>query len=234
MTTLNLVRFTILSLLLFSSQAALALPKAFEANFIVSKGSLKLGNLHASLKYSNNKYHYHKSTKSTGLAKLLTGIKIIENSEGQFSGQHIKPINYLFKNSRRSKSRIDKAHFNGSNFTGSYKGTAYKLVIPGNTLDRASLELALARDLSINKLNPVYSVVEKGRIKNYAFTRHGEEKVKTDAGIFSTIKLSVKRKGNKRHTTIWLAKELDYMPVQIHHKEKGDLIKTVIKDYKWR
>lgn len=233
---LTIVYITIVSLILFSAQAAMALqnsalPKPFSANYTVSKGRMTLGNLHASLKYSGNQYHYHKFTKATGLA-ALTGIKITERTDGQFSGHNIKPTHYFFNQSRRSKKRIDKAHFSGNKATGSYKGKPYNIVVSGNTLDRASLELALARDLAANKPRLAYQVIEKGKIKNYTFAKQGQHQIKTAAGTFNTIKVAVVRSSSKRQTTFWMAKELNYMPVKIIHNEKGDVITTVIKNYK--
>ncbi len=226
----------LIGLLLFSSQAVMsqaeALPRAFNANFSVAKGHLTLGELHASLKYQGNRYHYKKQTKASGLAALLTGIKIIENTDGRFSKETLQPVDYLFNQTSRTKSRVEKIHFNGNLATGSYKGTPFKVAIKPDTLDRGSLELAVARDVAMNKPQLTYPVVEKGEIKTFSFARLGKETIKTPAGAFNTVKLSVVRNTNKRKTTFWLAQELDYMPVKIRHNEKGDVITTVIKNYK--
>ena len=223
---------SILSLLLFSAQASFALPAAFQANYSVAKGSMNLGNLHASLKYSGNNYQYHKFTQATGLAALLTGIKITENTDGQFSGQNISPKNYLFNQTQRSKARIDKVQFTANRAVGSYKNTPYNVAITPETQDRASLELVLARDIAQNKPQLVYTVVDRGEIKQYNFQKLGHEQIQTPAGNFSATKVRVIRSDDKRDTVFWMAKEIDYLPVKIQHREKGDVITTVIKNYK--
>jgi len=222
----------IIASLLFFTQASFALPPAFQADYSVSKGRLHLGNLHASLTYSGNQYSYQKNTRATGLAALLTGIKITENTNGKIIGQSIKPDTYLFNQSRRNKSRIDKVTFSGNKAVGSYKGRPYQLSITPDTHDRASLELVLARDLSQNKKNLHYPVVTRGEKTQYNFQILGQEKINTPAGIFNTTKVKVKRSGNKRDTTFWMAKELGYIPVKIRHREKGDTITSVLKQYK--
>lgn len=209
-----------------------SLPKPFQANYSVSKGSLTLGNLHASLKYSGNKYSYHKYTKATGLAALLTGIKITENTDGQFNGQNITPKNYLYKQSKHTKTKIDKATFTNNTVVGSYKNKAYTIKTKQGTQDRASLELVLARDLSLNKKRLSYTIVGRGEKSQYNFQKLGSEIVKTPAGTFHTVKIKVLRKGNKRQTIFWMAKEIDYLPVKINHIEKGDIITSVIQSYK--
>jgi len=222
---------TFLSLMVFT-QAAVAMPAAFQADYSVAKGSMNLGNLHTSLKYAGNRYTYHKYTKSSGLAALLTGIKITENTNGQISGQNIRPNNYLYNQSRHRKSKVDKIHFSGNTAKGNYKGQPYTQKINAATLDKASLELALARDLALNKPRLSYSVVESGKTKQYNFQKMGNERIQTPAGTFNTIKVKVQRKGNKRETIFWLAKETDYMPVKIRHREKKDVITTVMRSYK--
>ncbi len=218
--------------LLLAQAPAMAMPSAFQADYTVAKGSMKLGNLHTSLKINGNRYSYHKYTKSSGLAALLTGIKITENTDGQISGQNLRPTNYLFNQSRRSKSKIDKIQFAGNSAKGNYKGTAYNEAISGVTQDRASLELVLARDVALNKAKLSYSVVERGRKKQYNFQKLGNEKIKTPAGTFNTVKVKVQRTGGKRETIFWLAKETDFMPVKIRHREKKDIITTIIKSYR--
>ncbi len=218
--------------LLLAQTPALAIPAAFQADYTVAKGSLKLGNLHTSLKINGNRYSYHKYTKSSGLAKLLTGIKITENTDGHISGQNLRPTTYLFNQSKRSKSKIDKIQFADNSAKGNYKGKAYSEAISSVTQDRASLELVLARDVALNKAKLSYSVVERGRKKQYNFQKLGNEKIQTPAGIFNTVKVKVQRAGGKRETIFWLAKETDYMPVKIRHREKKDIIMTIIKSYR--
>ncbi|MGK0272398.1 MAG: hypothetical protein ACI88H_003069 [Cocleimonas sp.] len=208
-----------------------ALPDAFSADYKVARGGMTLGNLHASLKYSGNNYQYQKYTKATGIAALLTGIKITENTNGQLSGLNVIPKNYLFNQSRRSKSRIDQAEFVGRKAIGSYKDTPYNVVIPHGTQDRASLELVLARDIAQNKAQLKYNVFERGKIKQYSFQKMGKEEIKTPAGTFSATKVKVIREGTKRETIFWLAEKIDYLPVKVKHTEKGEVITTVIKRY---
>ena len=229
------VTFLLLDITSFTSQQSIAqptaLPDAFEADYSVARSGLTLGNLHVSLKYSGQNYEYHKYTKAIGLAALLTGINITENTNGQLSGLQVIPKNYYFNQTRRKKSRIDKVEFTGRNVMGSYKNTPYKLIMPNGAQDRASLELVLARDMALNKSRFQYNVVDQGKIKRYDFKKMAEEKVKTPVGLFNAVKVKVIREGNKRETIFWLAKKIDYLPVKVKHTEKGQVITSVIKSY---
>ncbi len=226
--------FALLSIvtLLLLAQSAMALPKAFQANYKVSKGSLTLGNLHTSLKYSGNSYSYHKYTKATGFAALLTGIKITENTDGQVSGNIIMPRKYYFNQSRRGGGKVDSINFSRNTAKGNYKKKAFSVKTSAGIQDKASMELLLAQDLSQNKPRLIYNIVNQGEKSQYRFQKLGNEVVKTPAGTFNTVKVKVVRSTNARETVFWMAKELDYMPVKIRHREKKDVITTVIKNYK--
>jgi hypothetical protein len=221
-----------ISFLLLASQSVMAFPKAFQANYKVSKGSLTLGNLHTSLKYSGKNYSYKKYTKATGFAALLTGIKITENTNGQVSGQIITPKNYLFNQSRRGGGSVDKVNFSRNTATGSYEKKSFNIAVPQGIQDKASMELLLSRDLGLNKSRLSYTIISHGEKSQYNFQKMGSEVLKTPAGTFNTIKVKVVRSGNERETIFWMAKEMDYMPVKIRHREKSDVITTVIKNYK--
>ncbi len=217
---------------LLLAQSTMALPKAFQANYKVSKGSLTLGNLHTSLKYSGNNYSYHKYTKATGFAALLTGIRITENTDGQVSGHIITPKKYLFNQSKRGGGKVDNINFSRNTATGNYKKKYFSVKTSADIQDKASMELLLAHDLSQNKSQLTYNIVTQGEKTQYRFQKLGNEKLKTPAGIFNTVKVKVVRSTNARETIFWMAKELDYMPVKIRHREKKDVITTVIKNYK--
>lgn len=229
---LNFTLPTVLFSLLLSAQTAIAIPTTFEADYSVTKGIMTLGNLHTSLKVRDGRYSYHKYTKATGLAALLTGIKITENTDGTISGNNIRPSSYLFNKSQRSKSKIDKIQFSKNSASGSYKGKPYKLTTSANTQDRASLELVLARDIALDKEQLSYPVVERGENKEYTFQKLGNEKIQTPAGSFNAVKVKVVRADNQRDTIFWLAKENDFMPVKIYHREHDDVIITLLKNYK--
>ena len=229
------VQLKIQQLLLFISTIAFsltayALPAAFNATYSVSKGGLTLGEMKTSLSYQGNNYRYFKSSKSTGLVSWLSGDKITENTQGIFKGNLLEPNSYLYHHKSKRKDRKDQLRFiNRQLVKGAYKGKAYEVKIPNGTIDRASLELALARDVAAKKKNLSYSVIERGKLKNYHLHRQGTEKIEVDDKEYQAIKLVVARKGSERKTTFWLAKELDYMPVKINHIEKGDSIVTKLK-----
>lgn len=230
----KLVGLCFIMLVQIVSSTAIALPSAMSAVFDVARNGSSVGYLQSSLAYLGQTYEYTKITQSTGLAKLLTKASISEKAVGKYSGERLVPVSYLFDQKTRKKQVKDQARFAGNRASGMYKGNAYSLQTPANVLDRASLEIAVARDLNRNSPRLQYNVMERGKIKQYVFARVGTERLTTNAGTFNTVKVQVKRQDRSRTTTYWMAKELAYLPVKMLHEEGDDVISSILREFRTR
>jgi len=213
-------------LLTLVSLNAIALPRAFQASYTVKKGHLTIGEMNISLVYNGSTYRYKKSSKARGLAAMLSGDRITENAEGTFKGNFMQSSHYLYHHQSKRKNKKDDFTFvNPRLVKGIYK-EAYETAVPAGTIDRATMELLLAHDLTTKKKELNYSVVEKGKHKVYKLRRLGRETIKVAGKNYVCEKVIVERKNSSRKTISWLAEELDYMPAQIEHIEKGSAIMT--------
>ncbi len=221
-------------LLIFLTSTSGAAPSPFQASYAVIKSGLNLGEMNTSLTYDGNQYTYLKQTKASGLAALLSGDTLTERSNGDKKGHQLTSKNYLYHHKNRRKDRRDQFNFAApTQVQGNYKGTAYSINVPNGTLDPALLELRIMDDVASNRpLN--YKITEKGQLKDYRFRKMGKETLSLPAGSYECEKIQMIRDNGNRTTTIWLAKELSYLPVQIRHNEKGDIIESQLTNYKVR
>lgn len=223
--------FTVL-LLNFAAVSAFALPAPFEATYAVSKSGMTLGEMNVSLSYTGNTYRYFKTSKATGLASFLSGDKVVENVVGKFQGNYLQPTNYLYHHTSKRKDRKDQFQFiKPTQVAGAYRDKTYNLQVPKESIDRASLELALARDVAIKNKDLKYSLVERGKQKDYSIKRLGQEKLTVSGKEYLAEKLIIERASSERTTTFWLAKDIDYLPIKIDHVEKGDPVVTLLKSF---
>jgi hypothetical protein len=63
-------------------------------------------------------------------------------------------------------------------------------------------------------------VADGGRLKTYHFEWQGVETINIPAGTFDTVRL--RRVHGKTTTTIWCARKLNFLPVRIQQKKRGD------------
>ncbi len=226
-------KLMLLSTLLIS-QNLLAAPQAFQASYAVMKSGMTLGDMKANLVYSNHRYTYLKQTKANGIAAFISGDTLTERSNGTKRGSTLIPQQYLHHHKNKRKDRRDQFSFTTpTQVKGQYESEAYSLTVPHSTIDPALLELRIMDDLKANRpLN--YKVTEKGKLKDYRFQHLGKETLSLPAGKYECEKIRMIRNNGERTTTIWLAPELDFVPVQISHNEKGSVIETRLKSYNAR
>lgn len=228
------IKYFSLFFLMSLTSFAHAAPGAFQAQYAVQKSGMTLGTMNATLNYSNNAYTYQKSTKTTGLAALLSGDTLNERSQGKKHGEQLNSSQYLHHHKSKRKDKRDQFNFTApTQVQGQYKDQAYQLTVPAGTVDPALLELRVMDDLAANRpLN--YNVTERGKLKQYRFQKLGQEAISVPAGQFQCEKIQVVRDGGKRQTVLWLAPELNYALVQVRHTDDGDVIQTQLQRYQAR
>lgn len=228
----NLIKQTVGSVLLLASTASFALPAAFTASYDVKKSGMTLGNMQTSLNYQGNQYHYHKKSKTTGVASLFSNDVIVENANGIFNGEYLQPRTYLFHHKSKRKDReIHTSFQSATKISGSHNNNAFSLNASADSIDRATMELAIARDLLKGKKNFSYTVIEKDKQKRYDLKPLGEEILTLNGKKYHCKKMMVERDNTNRKTIFWLAKETDFIPVKINHIEKGDSIISTLKTF---
>jgi hypothetical protein len=89
--------------------------------------------------------------------------------------------------------------------------------------DSVSIQYELMHDLLTGKPSETYVLfdVDKMRVANVSIV--GEKEVVTKAGKFIAVGVQHQKDGSSRTTTLWCAKELDYLPVIIEQHRKGKL-----------
>lgn len=86
-----------------------------------------------------------------------------------------------------------------------------------------SYQIEIRRRLLAGNNNLDLDLVSKDRIRDYHFDIAGEEVIKTAVGELNTVKIVRKRPGKDKKTTIWLAKDFQYVIIKIRHYEDNEL-----------
>jgi hypothetical protein len=220
-----LVFSLVLSLPAWSSSTSILtdsdLPPEFEARYEIHKGSIRVGEMKVSLKRIGDEIVYESKTKPVGMAAFFLGDQTIND----------RAVLKLINNSYRTIEFRHETYDKKKN---------RKLDIPEHTFDNYSAQLLLMREPvkensgkeeSIN----TYSVISKGRLKEYKYQQEAAEVVSTKLGDFNSNKY-VRKKDNDKKTTYlgWYAEKLNYLPVKLDKFENGKLdVSIQITAIKW-
>ena len=140
-----------------------------------------------------------------------------EWSELNYSNGQWQPINYHYERMLLGRTRSIDIDFdeNRGRITTLVNGDPWRQRWEPAVQDRLSYQLQLREDLKSDREILDYRIADGGQIKNYRFTRLGEEMLKTPAGEFECIRLQLDRQGQQHTTLIWMAPELDYLTVRL-------------------
>ena len=194
--------------LIFSFTALAAAPlervlQPYEAEYSLSWHGVSVGTSKQSLR-SLGKHQFQLESKSYPYIRLLP-YGYHEQSTFRFANQRLVPLQY------------DYDHHEGSKVK---KGVLLLKTYPAGTQDKITHLLALRADLLAGKQELTYPIAEEdGSVTQYAFQILGEEDLETRLGTLKTMK--VEHRARKRATTLWLAPELNYLPVKLQQTRKG-------------
>lgn len=140
-----------------------------------------------------------------------------ETSELKFDQGKWSPLLYNYERSLFGRSRSISIDFDeaGGRITTLVNGDPWNQRWESAVQDRLSYQLQLREDLKSGRQSLHYRIADGGQIKDYQFTRLGEELLKTPAGTFRCEKLQLVREGQQHTTLIWMAKELDYLTIRL-------------------
>jgi len=153
-----------------------------------------------------------------------TVIALEESSDFTYQAGGIQPIDYHYRQSALGKSReIDLIFdWNRQVATNRAASPVVDIKLPPDALDKLNYQLQLRIDLATDGQLRTYRVTGRKRLREYRFELLGETLLETAVGPLNTVKLRRARDpDDDRETQIWLAKDWDYVVVQIAQEERG-------------
>lgn len=98
------------------------------------------------------------------------------------------------------------------------------LPLKERVVDPLSLHLLVMWDMQQDQVPRQYTLVSGVRLKDYRVKMEGEETLQTPLGDLRTLRVRSDRvkAGSDRVTKLWLAPELNYLPVQMVHENGGE------------
>lgn len=209
-----------------TSYAAKSL-KPFTAEYTVKYRGLSLGKMQQSLTISKNKNYVFKQTMDASIPFVNLDAK--QQSEGLITTR-VQPLHYQYQTRYKGKDRLDKITFDWRRKRASFTYKNRQGQLPIKLGDQDQLSCLLQVRLKLIKTGKLKScqIINGDRRSLYQFTRLKKETLETTRGPLSTLKLSRQRSGSSRNVLMWLAPELDYLPVKIEQYKKGKRQFTLI------
>ncbi len=178
-------------------------------------------------------WQYSSKSEAVGWVSFLFDGKITEQSIFNWdNGMRI--LSYRYDRSGKEKHIKLKFDWQKMKVTNDINGDPWEMDLSPGTLDKLSINLALAERLSSGQTSISLPVADGGRLKTYDFNKVGEERVDTPMGKIKAIKISRNKRGRTgRQTWLWLAPELNNIIIKLEkHDDDDGLLSMMITSLK--
>ena len=207
----------------FLSTSCWSLPTEYTA---IYNAKLKQadGVLSTQLKKNGDIYSFELITEATGFWKAIIKGSIIERSTFAIENDQLKTYDYHLIDTIRKKPRESKAVFNWNNskITGYYKDREINIALEDKTLSRIVLQLQIMYNQEKQIVSNDYQVLDKDALKNVnIISEHLFTETSVPFGTFQTIKISHQSEDSERLNSLWLAPELNFIPIKISQTING-------------
>lgn len=201
-------------------------PNKFSTEYTLSKSGVSIAEVKGKFSLSNSKYNYTFESKTIGIASWLSSDKIKETSSGSYSEEGFSPETYTYSRTGGDKDKETSITYNREKNTAdeNINGERKEIQIEKDSIDRLIVQLAIMNYCNNNPdiEKKSFTITDKHSLKAYTFKKVKTEKIETEIGKYNTLVLNRTREGSSRSTTLWLAKELNYLPVKIIQKKDGE------------
>ncbi|MFW2372865.1 MAG: DUF3108 domain-containing protein [Gammaproteobacteria bacterium] len=226
--------FMALPLLLSSPSYAFKLPENFLAEYRLEKYNTTVAEMSLQLTTHGQQYIYKSVTHPYGIASLFSSDEAHETSTLFQDHDRHKPYLQGYEFSRKKNNKrnlrvdLDWSEQDMAMIKGNYGDTKIKLLHQGILWDRLSVQLALMDDIRRSIDIPTghvfnYNVIDRDRISNYRFSYEGKQHIRLNKHQYNVAKLKRDHGSSDRVTILWLAEELDFVPVKVEQFKKGKL-----------
>lgn len=223
------MRILILLAMLYPLSSLAQLPiSPFEAQYRVYFKGTPLGQGVISLQDQGNSHYRMASTlEPEGIAALLVE-PVVEEVSGAVQGEVLQPHHYQ----RQDKDGLTEIRFDWpqNRAESLHEGERRTLELMPGLLDRLSVYLRAMADFKFAQEVTQYTLTDKNRIRTYQVDQLGRESLETPLGTFHTIHISRHREGSDSIIDFWFAPALEFLPVQIVHRdEDGEKARLLIQ-----
>jgi hypothetical protein len=142
----------------------------------------------------------------------------------------VRPLHYKADDGTGSTKRDADLQFDWEHnrVTGTYEDAKVDMPLQPGIQDDLSVQIALMVELLAGRTPEQFLMIDKNSVREYRYTREGEESLSTPLGELDTVVYRSQKKGSPRVTRFWCAPSRGYIPLRVEQK-KGDEVQWTMQ-----
>jgi Protein of unknown function (DUF3108) len=206
--------------------AAAAAPdqlKPFEASYTWMWHGLTVAVSTVKLEHRDDTWTYRSKSEPRGIGRMLSE-RPTQESVLQVTDAGVRPLSYKADDGTSSTKRDADVKFDWDHghISGVYEDTPVDMPLSPGIQDDLSVQIALMVELLQGRTPEKFSLLSGNSVREYRYSRDGEETLTTPAGTVKTIIYRSEKAGSPSVTRFWCAPSLGYIPLRVEQKRKGE------------
>jgi hypothetical protein len=167
---------------------------------------------------------YSSRSEPRGLGRVFSQRPVMR-SVMRVTGDEVQPLEYHADAGNGSTDRNADLKFDwtAGRVTGTYENTRVDLPLKPGVEDDLSVQIAMMLQLLHGHTPDNLAMVDKNEVREYRYTREGEDTIDTAIGRTRTIVYASRRAGSPRTTRFWCAPDKGSIPLRVEQKRLNDV-----------
>jgi Protein of unknown function (DUF3108) len=215
--------FVFSSFLLNAAAAADEL-KPFEASYTWMWHGLTVAVSTLQLEHKDDTWIYRSKSEPRGIGRMMSE-RPMQQSVLQVTDAGVRPLSYKADDGTSSTKRDADVTFDWdhNHMSGVYEDTKVDMPLPPGIQDDLSVQIALMVELLRGRTPETFSLLSGNSVREYRYSREGEETLTTPAGTVKTLVYRSEKAGSPRVTRFWCAPSLGFIPLRVEQKRKDEI-----------
>ena len=177
-------------------------------------------------KEQDNLYSYEIITRPSGFWRVIIDGSIWEKSTFSLENGVIRSKTYDLTDTIRSKPRQSSATFDWDNLllSGYYKDRKFELPLNNYVIDRVAFQIAIIVNNQQGNNSSEYYILDRDKVLKVQVNNKETVNIRVPFGRFEAIKIDHAGEQSETINSLWLAPELDYIPVKLTQKKDGKTV----------
>jgi len=181
------------------------------------------------LERNGDAWTYTSRSEPRGIGRMASGVfPPLQVSVSRIAAEGVQPQSFKSTGGDPGKSIELTYDWLAKRVTGTYEGTPVDLPLTPQVQDDGSVQLHLMVEILAGRNPATVQLIDKNSVREYQFSRDGEETLETPMGNVHTVIFKSQKKYSPRITRFWCAPERGYIPMKVEQK-KGDDVQWTLR-----
>ena len=219
----KLLAFVLCGVALAASQVASADElKPFEASYGWFWHGMNVAVSTLKLEQQQDTWVYSSKSDARGIGRMFSE-RPTQQTTLRVTAAGVRPLHFKAEDGTSSTKRDVDLQFDweAKRVTGIYEDVKVDMPLQPGTQDDLSVQIAVMVELLAGRTPDQFLLLDKNSVREYRYTREGEESLSTALGKIDTVIFRSQKTGSPRVTRFWCAPQQGYIPVRVEQK-KGD------------